>query len=1237
MKKYSLVVLCFLLLTNCATQKTKYAQGFSKEEINTTKKVSHTVYLIGDAGLSKEGKPNKALKLFKNKLNKADAHSTAIFLGDNIYPAGLPDKKDFPTAYGEAKSYLDAQLETLENFDGRPLFIPGNHDWYSEGLKGLDRQEKYVKKKLKQKNPFLPENGCPITQVKVNDKLVIIVIDTEWYLTNWDKHPTMNDNCEIKSRAKFWEEVEGAIKKNRDKTTLIAMHHPMYSYGPHGGQFSMKQQLFQGNSRFPLPVIGSFINVLRKTSGASPADIQNKRYTEFKNRMVTLAQYSEKVIFASGHEHTLQYIRENNTPQIVSGAGAKNGVVRIMNGSQFATGKMGYATLEIYEDGSSQVRYFGADDSEKEEFLFTTQVLGPDRELHNSNYATSYPSEASASIYSEEEINKTGFFKTIWGERYRKYYGTEVTAPTVNLDTLFGGLKPVRKGGGHQSKSLRLRHKNGKEYVMRALRKVSELYLQSMVFQQQYVMDDLQDTFLQEFLQDFYTGSHPYAPFTIGPLSDAIGIYHTNPILYFVPKQSALEEFNLSFGDELYMIEEHAGDGHGDLASYGFSDKLISTDEMLENLRDDEKYDVDAEMYARARLFDMVIGDWDRHVDQWRWAEFKEKGKKKKTYRPVPRDRDQAYSIMGDGLFMGLATRLIPALRLMEGFKEEIRSVKGFNSSPKTYVLDLALLNETTRETWLAEAKYIRENLTSAVVDQAFLAFPEEVRDETVTEIKRVLLKRIATIEATAAEYYRILNKYAVVIGTDKDDWFEIEYLNKNEVEVSAYRIIDGEKKKRFFNKKFSKDFTKEIWVYGLDDEDRFVVKGTHKSKIKVRLVGGQNNDKYDVGAGGGTVIYDYQSKKNKLEDVSRARVKLTDNYGVNTYQPLKIRASQNQLLPLIGFNPDDGLKIGILETYTYNGFRQNPFTQQHHVNAAFYFATSGFELGYKGEFANAFGKANLEFDTRFTSPNFAINFFGFGNETENLDEALELDYNRVRFGTIKLAPSLVWRGPLGSKVRTGISYESIEVEETDNRFINTFYQQNDEETQKSFIGLDGAYTYENADNTAFPTLGMATSLHVGYKTETTDGNGSFGYIIPSLSFDYKLIPSGNLVLATKWKAHFILGDGYEFYQAASIGGTDGLRGFRNQRFTGKKAYYQNTDLRLSLGKRRTGILPTTMGIYGGFDYGRVWQPNEDSDTWHTSYGGGFFVNAADIMSLRVALFASADGPRFSFGLGFGF
>ncbi len=1237
MKKYCLLIAAVLSLTGCATYSSKYKTARKTVADPSKKTVVHTYYLIGDAGKSPIGGMNPVLQAFRAELGNAKANSTAIFLGDNIYPAGLPSKKDSTIAYRIAKSHLNAQLNTLENFKGRPLFIPGNHDWYNEGLKGLERQENYIKKKLDQKNPFLPENGCPLEVVKVSDETVIIVIDSEWYLANWNKHPTMNDKCAIKSRTVFWEEIEGAIKKNIGKTTIIATHHPMFTYGPHGGQFSVKKQLYPSGSKIPLPILGSLVNLLRKTTGASREDLQNKRYREFKNRLVTLAQYSDKVIFTSGHEHTLQYVVENNTPQIVSGSGAKKGISRLLGGSQFSTGNRGYAVLDVYADGSSKVDYFGVSDTAEKSLLFQTDVLPPDRFFNENQYDTIFPPTVKASVYTPEEIDKSGFFKTLWGERYRKYYGIEVTAPTVRLDTLFGGLVPVRKGGGHQSKSLRLRDKDGREYVMRALRKQSELYLQSMVFQDQYIIKDLEDTYLQEFMEDFYTGGHPYAPFTVGPLADAIDIYHTNPVLYYVPKQPALEDFNLLFGDELYMIEEHTGDKHGDQKSFGFSDKLIGTDDMLKDLRDDERYSVDVETYIRARLFDMVLGDWDRHVDQWRWARFKTKGNDKVVYKPVPRDRDMAYSIMGDGLFMGLATRFVPPLRLMEGFDDHIRNVKGFNASPKTYVLDNALLSETTREQWLEQAKAIKSNLTPEAIDKGLEAFPEEIRGKTVSEIKRMLLSRAQDIEETAETYFRILNKYGVVTGTDKDDWFEIEYLSPTQTQVKAYRTIDGEKKKKFFDKVFHADVTKEIWIYGLDDEDRFEVKGTRRSKIKVRLVGGQNNDIYEVGEGAKTLVYDYRSKKNTFKDVSSAKVKRTDDYVLNTYQPLALRASTNQMLPIIGFNPDDGLKIGATNTYTYNGFSQNPFTQQHQFDGALYFATAGFELGYKGEFANILGKANLELAARFTSPNFSVNFFGFGNETGNVDDDLGLNFNRVKIQSLSFSPALVWRGALGAKFRTGVSYESIDVEETADRFINTFYQENGAETQNDFFGVAAEYSYENRDNIAFPTMGMATSLLVGYKSNLTQSGSTFGYVNPSLSIDHRLSGNGRLVLAAKWKAHFNIGNGYEFYQAASIGGTDGLRGFRNQRFTGKTAYYQNTDLRYSLGRLNTGILPTAYGIYSGFDYGRVWQPNDDSGRWQTSYGGGFFLNAANVASIRAALFRSDDGLRFAFGLGFGF
>ncbi|MDT0606684.1 metallophosphoesterase [Croceitalea rosinachiae] len=1236
-KRYSLVLFLTTLITGCATYKAKYAEDFVNNQITTEKEVSHTFYLIGDAGKSPDGDMNPALQHFKSKLDKAAKNSTAIFLGDNIYPAGFPSKKDDAAGHAEAKNHLDAQLNTVTDYQGKAVFIPGNHDWYSNGLKGLEREQEYIEKALDSKKVFFPRNGCPIKKIEVNDDIVVIVIDTEWYLVNWDKHPTINDDCEIKDRGRFFEEIESLIKKNRDKTTLIALHHPMFTYGPHGGQFSFKQHISPSGG-VPLPFIGSFINILRRTSGATIEDQSNKNYNQLKDRLVTLAQYSDKVIFASGHEHSLQYIEENGIPQIVSGSGAKTGATRLLNGSKFSTGQMGYAILKVYEDGSSDVDFYGVGDDRKEELIYNTKVLEADKKKEVTEYTSKFPPEIEASIYSEEEIDKSGFYKWLWGDRYREYYATKVKAPTVLLDTLFGGLKVTRKGGGNQSNSLRLQHKDGRQFVMRALRKSAERYLQAIAFQNQYVIGDFEDSFTEKFLMDFYTGAHPYAPFTVGALSDAVGIYHTNPKLYYIPKQNALGDYNSDFGDGLYMIEEHVSEGHVNLESFGKTKKIESTYDLISKLRKDEEYSIDKKEYVKARLFDMLIGDWDRHVDQWRWAGFKDDDGNT-IFKPIPRDRDQAYSIWGDGALIGFASRTVPSLRIFEGFNEEIRSVEGFNASPRTFALDMALLPETTIEDWEEQAKFIQKNITDEVIDNALNEFPDEVKDETVVKIKKILLARKSNLLNTAKEYFRIINKYSVVAGTDKDDYFVINSIENGSVAVKAFRIKDGTKTDLFFDKVYSPDSTKEIWIYGLDDDDVFDVNNTD-GKIKIRLVGGQNNDVYKIhDKASGVHIYDFKTKKNTYEEAFGGHIHKINDYDTNTYQFLKIKASNNQLLPSIGANPDDGFRIGLTNTYTFNGFRQNPFTQQHTFNAAFYFATNGFDLGYNGEFANVFEGVNLELAANFTSPNFTINFFGFGNDTENLDDEneLELDFNRVKIETIKFAPSLVWRGNLGSEVRLGVSYENYDVEETEDRFIEGFFTNDGRGTQQDFFGVEAEYSYTNSDNEAFPTMGMAISLQGGYKTNLSETDRAFGFFIPSLAFAYKLVPSGNLVLATKFKGHFNIGDDFEFYQAASIGANDGLRGFRFQRFTGKSSYFQNTDLRLSFRKRNTGLLPVTPGIYGAFDYGRVWLPGEDSDTWHDSYGGGFFLNGSDLISANFGLFNSADGLRFAFGVGFGF
>lgn len=1223
MKPLSLLTILFFI--GCATYKPQYTNKNAQKKLtNTTKELAHSFYLIGDAGNSPLGKSSATLKVFTKELENASKNTTTLFLGDNIYENGFVSPKN--KNYKLAKHRIKIQTDAVKKFKGQPIFIPGNHDWYS-GLKGLKRQENFVEKQLG-KNSFLPENGCPIDKIHISKNIELIIIDSHWYMTTWDKHPTINDNCEIKTRADFFNEFKSLIKKNRGKTTIIALHHPIYTNGPHGGQFTFKDHMK------PLPVVGTVKNILRSTTGITNTDIQNKRYNEFRKRFITIAQENKKVILISGHEHSLQYIIQDNLHQIISGSGSKKSATRNKNG-QFSYGTSGYARLDVYKDGSSNVEFFSVEDNKP---VYATEIFSADKKHNPKTYTNNFPATKKASVYTEKEAHASGMKKFLWGKRYRKYYKTPVEVPTVNLDTMFGGLTPVRKGGGNQSKSLRLKDKNGTQYVMRALHKNAVQYLQAVLFKDQYIGNQFDGTKTEGFLLDVFAGSHPYAPFVIGDLSDAVGVFHTNPTLYYIPKQKALGAYNNDFGDELYMIEEHTSAGHGNKASFGFQNKLVSTGDMMKKVHKNENTFVDEASYIRARLFDMLIGDWDRHHDQWRWIEFKENGKK--IYRPMPRDRDQAFSIMSDGALLGVAVKILPVSRLLRKYDDDLVDVKGVNVEP--YPIDIEIIQQSGKDVWDAQVKRIQTGLTDDVIDKAFLNFPKEVRGVTTNEIKRKLKGRRKNLQKIADRYFKYLNKYLIIKGTNKDDWFDIERLPNGKTTISVYRIKKGKKKDLFHQRTYNKKDTKEIWIYGLDDDDMFHVFGnTSDNEIKIRLIGGQNNDTYNIKNGKSVTYYDYASKKNTFI-THKGKQKLTDAYKVNVYSYKKIKNNITFIGPSLGYNPDDGFKAGINFSSTNNGFERNPFTAKHIINANYFFATKGAEINYSGEFANIFQGINFGIDTKYNTPNYATNFFGFGNNSLNPeadgDDGLEVnrDYNRVKIRTFKIAPSLIWRGELGSEIKASFVYEMNKVERTQGRFIETLTTNNPVFGSQNFIGLDATYQFENKNNNAFPTRGFQFKLHTGYKNNTKT-NKSFGYINPLIGFNFKLAKSEQIVLATQVNSQFILGNNFEFYQGANIGANNGLRGYRKQRFIGKSAFTHSTDIRWNFTNLKTNILPIYLGMYGGVDYGRVWFQNDPFSGMLTSYGGGVFLNIANMMTANVSAFTSDDGVLIGFKMGFGF
>jgi len=837
-------------------------------------------------------------------------------------------------------------------------------------------------------------------------------------------------------------------------------------------------------------------------------------------------------------------------------------------------------------------------------------------------------------VYSTDETEKTGLYKAFLGDRYRKLYSKKVEFPVATLDTLYGGLNIVRAGGGHQTRSLRLETKDGRQLNMRALRKSATQYLQTVLFKETYVANEFEKTKVENLVLDFYTAAHPYAFLVVPDLSDAAKIYHTNPKVFFIPKHKYMGDYNTSYGGELYMIEERPEKNYTHERNFGYADDIESTHDIIEKVREDEKYKIDENAFIRARLFDMLIGDWDRHQDQWRWAQFDQENGDK-LFKPIPRDRDQVFSNF-DGALLDIVRFLSVASRQLQVYDSELKDIEWMNSAG--IKLDKVLIQQSDKAVWVKQAQFLKDNVTDAVIEHAFKKIPLEARDSTLLDVQKHLKGRRDNIVDIAERYSDYLNELVVISGTDKDDYFEITRTGNKETNVKVSRIIGGKKGEVIVDRTFNKDITKELWIYGLDDDDVFEVTGKANNLIFIRIIGGQNNDIYKIKNGRRVRVYDHKSKPNTIEENKGARILFTDIYNNNLFDFNKNIVRSNTLTPNIGYNPDDGVLLGISNIYTVKGFQRNPYSQQHRFYGGYFFATNGFSLDYEGEFANVFGEWNLQVGGRLTTENFTNNFFGYGNQTENIDD--DLNYHRVKKSIYQASIGLLRRGSFGSDYGVHLIAEGIEIGTSSDRFIDDFIPQDSNGEfyeRRYFTGIEGNYNYASFDNKITPTRGMTFNVNSGIKTEPENTKYTFGYLNTDLGFYNSISHNRKLVLKTDVRSQLRFGDDLVFYQASNIGSKNGLRGYRTERFTGKNSLVGSADLRYSFKSFKTNTLPLQLGVFVGGDVGRVWLKNDFSDKWHNDYGGGFWVSAADSVQGTFNFFNSEEGLRFSFGFGIAF
>jgi len=1237
----SIIFISFIVVS-CANFKIHYANDEERnfQEFVTDslpeKAPEYVLYGIGDAGYLPSGSISPALVEMGKMMREESAESGVVFLGDNIYPSGMPPT--YSAKREQAEKNLDAQIETVVGYDGEIVFLPGNHDWRQEdSQKGVQRQEEYLEDKLG-KEVHYPDDGCSGPEVfELGDNAVLIGFDSEWFLQDWNKHIDFNERCEYKTRADFLYEINDEIKSYaKDKRVIIAMHHPLYTYGVHGGKFEFNDYLFplaikNPKLKIPLPGIGLLYPLFRKNVGERE-DSNGERYKELRDALMTSVDAFENVVFISGHEHNMQYIKLDQHHHIVAGSGCKETAVGMGEGAKFTYSKLGFSRLSFYEKGETWMELFACDENGKT-LVYHTRLADKLTEYNEAEEVPTYepPTKPTVNIpIVEESYKRSGFFNMLLGKQYSSLYNIPVKARVTNLAIKEGGLEGIKRGGGFQTNSVRLTNSENRDWVMRAIRKDPSRLLP----------DEFTNTFATSVVEHFLTTAHPLAAFTLPPMAKAIDIMHTEPELLYIPKQPALGEFNEDNGDKLYLFEARPDDDRSDIATFGNSDNIISTSKMIEEMKESGHKRPDQSSVVRNRLFDMIIGDWDRHDDQWRWAEFEGEGKHK-IYRPIPRDRDQAFSIF-QGPLIAIGRIFNPGIAKFQSFDKDIKKVGFFNFNARYF--DRTFMNELTWEEWQTEIKYIQENLTNEVIHEGISSMQQEFYDYNGLELENNIRGRRDDLEEFAKDYYKSLAKRVDIHATEDDDLIQITK-KRGFMEV---RISDLDKNKElnytYYHRIFSDKETNEVVIYGLDGDDIFNVSGTG-SNIRVRLVGGTDDDEYqNDGKGGKIHVYDYP-QNSEIPDSKGLKLHLTEEYRLNTYDRKAFKYNNKYVFPLAGFNPDNGLLLGGFFNGEWHGFKKSPYAMRHFFSGLYSFETKGYQLNYNGHFVSTKGKWNLRLKGMYQDDLFSNNFFGIGNNTDNPQEEpldLDRDYNRVRNTTVivkVLAEKPVTRG---SVLYIGPKYEYRNVNFTPGRFLaDNLDPTNELFDRYNFFGGEAGFIFRDVDKPINPHQGIDFKFIVDYLRSSENDDYSKASLQTNIGVYFPIDRKENLIWAHKVGAGFTFSDDAFFYHQQQLGGNWGLRGFRNERFTGNSAFYYNTDLRLKLFKFRSYIIPSTVGIYTGLDIGRVWienDPTPDNSKFHVNFGGGFWLTPFEAATIKLSYFTSAsEEGRFIFGVGFDF
>jgi hypothetical protein len=1248
-------ILSLPALMSCATNKPFYNErtGNWKEEVPAVSTSTvYSVFLIGDSRRAYENE--RILTMMETQLEAAGKKSAIVFLGDNVQPKGLPD--DSTNRHWEtAEKSLTAQLDILKKYQGEIIFVPGNHDWARGGKEGLEyvkNQRKYIENSLDRKDVFLPKKGRPgPEEIKLTDDIVMIVFDSQWWFHENDK-----SYDGIVDEADLFVQLEDAISRNKEKKIIIATHHPLYSVGNHGGHFPGSSILFpllEANKALYIPLPGFLYTGYRKFLGA-PQDLAHPQYKMLKEALLETFEGHSNIIYAAGHEYNLQYAQKDSNHFIVSGAAGKPTYAAPSKKTDFSQMQTGFAKLSFQDNGDVWLEFFTTEspdnvaqasaedygqpaitgndkaaDSPAGYLAFRKKIFNKpvyDKKKYKDFLSNIDYTDSTITTYPNGEKYEAGKFKRVFfGDNYREEWVIPVEVPVFDFNNEKGGLEIVKKGGGGQTKSLRLENDKGQQYVLRSIEKDPSKVIPEVVKIQLAV----------DLAQDQMSAYLPWAALSVPRMAEAAEIYHTNPKIVYLTKDPRLGKYLDDVWEGLYLFEERPNGNRKDVESFGRSKDIIGTPDMMDEMIDDHDNLMDQNHFLKCRLFDVFIGDWDRHEDQWRWASFKEKDQT--IYRAIPRDRDQTF-FLNQGLFPWISSRKF-ALRMNQGFDNEIKDMGGLVSQGKW--LDRRFLNELEKEDWIKAAERMQSNFTDELIYNAVYDMPIQIAEvKAETTIGKLKARREQWPEF-AARHYAIISKKVDIVGSDKREQFLVERLNDNETEVKVWSVSSkGKKKDKIYDRTFRHDETSEIRLYGLKGKDEFDVEGKVDKGMKVRIIGGPGNDdikdKSKVrGLSKKTIIYDSKGK-NEIEFGTEARNRTSNRPERNAYNYYAF--NYNKFIPLafFGYNADEALILGAGFFYTTHGFQKYPYASHHTFGARYAFATSALEFAYDGIFTSVFGGLDLQLHLIYRDPRYSENYFGLGNETKKTSE--DKDFNRVRIGQLHLNPEFS-KTIKNSTLTAGLFYQQFEVENTEGRYIsdvpNNGLSPDIFESQR-FAGVNLRYELDSRNDKVLPTRGIYWNTRSTFNYSLSTNAHTYNQLSSDLSFFLSFRKPNRTVLAFRFGGALNVGD-YEFFQACSVGGENNLRGYRSTRYSGDANLYQNTELRFKLFNFSTYIAKGETGILAFNDFGRIWLDGEDSSVWHNGFGGGVWMSPFRLAVLTATWEWSKDEPDGLFSFRFRF